>query len=139
LSRFWAAFACRLRLVRLHPHFSEAGEKRDSRFPVAVTFMTVTPVIKPPLVIYRPLRFQRKYGRCGVPRCFGIMAAVIIGLVFAAFPPKGSVLSGGALDRLCAAAAVTEDAGSVNHRSKKRPAFFSGIPRRNFSASANMS
>jgi len=68
--------------------------------PVAVTFMTAAPVINPVVILSTYYAFSGNLsvviGRVG----FGIMAAVIIGLIFMIWPPKSHVLSGGTLDRL---------------------------------------
>jgi uncharacterized membrane protein YraQ (UPF0718 family) len=74
--------------------------KKGVPLPVAVTFMTATPVINPVVILSTYYAFSGNM-RIVVGRvCFGLISAVLIGLAFALKPPKGAVLSGGTLDRL---------------------------------------
>jgi len=81
--------------------------------PVAVTFMTATPVINPVVILSTYYAFSGNLTIAIERVCFGIIAAVIIGLIFAIRPPKGHVLSGGALDRLMCSCGCYEDAESI--------------------------
>ena len=81
--------------------------------PVAITFMTVTPVINPVVILSTWYAFPGNLPVVVGRVCFGIIAAVLIGLIFAVLPPKGHVLSGGALDRLMCSCGCYEDAESV--------------------------
>lgn len=81
--------------------------------PVAVTFMTATPVINPVVILSTYYAFSGNMtiviGRVYI----GIITAIIIGLIFAIWPPKGKVLSGGALDRLMCGCGFYEDAEAI--------------------------
>lgn len=81
--------------------------------PVAITFMTATPVINPVVILSTYYAFSGNLTIVTGRVCLGIIAAVIIGLVFAIRPPKGHVLSGGALDRLMCSCGCYEDAESI--------------------------
>lgn len=60
--------------------------------PIAVTFMTATPVINPVVILSTYYAFSGNMTIVIGRVCFGIIAAVIIGLTFAVRPPKGHVL-----------------------------------------------
>ncbi|KPU43863.1 putative two-component membrane permease complex subunit [Oxobacter pfennigii] len=81
--------------------------------PVAVTFMAATPVINPVVILSTYYAFSGNMKIVVGRVFFGIIAAVIIGLIFALWPLKGQVLSGGALDRLMCSCGCYEDAESV--------------------------
>ncbi|MHB8061311.1 MAG: permease [Ruminiclostridium sp.] len=81
--------------------------------PVAVTFMTATPVINPVVILSTYYAFSGNRTIVIGRVCFGIIAAILIGLIFAVWPPKGHVLSGGALDRLMCSCGCYEDAESI--------------------------
>lgn len=87
--------------------------KKGIPLPVAVTFMTATPVINPVVILSTYYAFSGNTAIVIGRVCFGIVAAVIIGLFFAIWPPKRSVLSGGALDRLMCSCGCYEDAESI--------------------------
>lgn len=93
--------------------------KKGIPLPVAITFMAATPVINPVVILSTYYAFSGNMaivlGRVGL----GIAAAVIIGLFFAAWPPKGSALSGGALDRLMCSCGCYEDVDSITTLSGK--------------------
>lgn len=74
--------------------------RRGVPLPVAVTFMTVTPVINPVVIASTYYAFCGSLTIVAGRVCIGIVAAVLIGLSFALWPPKGEVLTGGALDGL---------------------------------------
>ncbi|MDR2606440.1 MAG: permease [Oscillospiraceae bacterium] len=98
--------------------------KKGIPLPVAVTFMAVAPVINPVVILSTYYAFSGNMtivlGRVGL----GIIAAVVVGLVFAIRPPKGTVLSGGALDRLMCNCGCYEDAESVTSFKGKVSLFF---------------
>lgn len=81
--------------------------------PVAVTFMTATPVINPVVILSTYYAFSGNLKIVVGRVCLGIMAAVLIGIIFAIRPPKGQILAGGALDRLMCSCGCYEDAESV--------------------------
>ena len=81
--------------------------------PVTVTFMTAAPVINPVVILSTYYAFSGNLtiviGRIGL----GVLAAVLIGISVAIRPPKGSVLAGGALDRMMCSCGCYEDAESI--------------------------
>lgn len=81
--------------------------------PVAVTFMTATPVINPVVILSTYYAFSGNLTIVIERVCFGMIAAILIGLIFAIWPPKGQVLSGGALDRLMCSCGCYGDAESI--------------------------
>jgi uncharacterized membrane protein YraQ (UPF0718 family) len=87
--------------------------KKGVPVPVAVTFMTATPVINPVVIFSTYYAFNGSLamvvGRVG----FGIISAILIGLAFSVWPHKGRVLSGGALDRLMCSCGCYEDVESI--------------------------
>lgn len=87
--------------------------KKGIPLPVAVTFMTATPVINPVVILSTYYAFNGKITIVIGRVCFGIIAAITIGVIFALWPPKGSLLSGGALDRLMCSCGCYEDAESI--------------------------
>jgi uncharacterized membrane protein YraQ (UPF0718 family) len=91
--------------------------------PVAVTFMTATPVINPVVILSTYYAFSGNLTVVIGRVCFGIAAAVIIGLIFAVWPSKGHVLSGGALDRLMCSCGCYEDAESITTFKEKAGLF----------------
>lgn len=88
--------------------------------PVAVTFMTAAPVINPVVILSTYYAFSGNLTIVIGRVCFGIIAAVIIGAIFAIRPVKdNNVLSGGTLDRLMCSCGCYEDAGSITTLSGK--------------------
>ncbi|ADY54526.1 Protein of unknown function DUF318, transmembrane [Syntrophobotulus glycolicus DSM 8271] len=87
--------------------------KKGIPLPAAVTFMTATPVINPVVILSTYYAFSGNLtvvlGRVGL----GIIAAVMIGLIFAVRPPQGRVLTGGTFDRLMCGCGCYEDAESI--------------------------
>ncbi len=81
--------------------------------PVAVTFMAAAPVINPVVILSTYYAFGGNFAVALARVGLGITAAVIIGLFFSAWPPKGPVLSGGALDRLMCSCGCYEDLDSA--------------------------
>jgi len=80
----------------------------------AVTFMTATPVINPVVIFSTYYAFGGNIKVVAMRVCLGIVAAVVIGLLFASrSSKKGGVLSGGALDRLMCSCGCYEDVESV--------------------------
>jgi len=82
--------------------------KKGIPIPTAVIFMTVTPIINPVVILSTWYAFGSVSIVVG-RMCFGIIAAVLIGLAFAILPPKGEVLSGGVLDGLMCSCGCYED------------------------------
>jgi uncharacterized membrane protein YraQ (UPF0718 family) len=87
--------------------------KKGIPLPVAVTFMTVTPVINPVVILSTYYAFSGNMAIVVGRICFGIVASTLIGLCFAIRPPKGHILSGGALDKLMCSCGCYEDADAV--------------------------
>ena len=87
--------------------------KKGIPLPVATTFMTATPVINPVVIISTYYAFNGNLKMVITRVVLGIIAAIIIGLVTAYKPPKDSVLSGGAIDRLMCSCGCYEDAQSI--------------------------
>lgn len=87
--------------------------------PVAITFMTATPVINPVVILSTYYAFSGNMAIVAGRVCFGMIAAIIIGLIFAIWPPKDSVLYGGTLDRLMCSCGCYEDAESITTFSGK--------------------
>lgn len=97
--------------------------KKGVPLPVAITFMTASPVINPVVILSTYYAFSGNIpmvaGRVGL----GIIAAVLIGLIFAVRPPKGPVLSGGALDRLMCSCGCYDGTESVTTFREKADLF----------------
>ncbi|HHV08752.1 MAG TPA: permease [Clostridiales bacterium] len=87
--------------------------KKGIPLPVAVTFMTATPVINPVVILSTYYAFGGNMRIVAGRVCYGIIASLIIGLTVATWPPKGQVLSGGVLDRLMCSCGCYEAAESV--------------------------
>jgi uncharacterized membrane protein YraQ (UPF0718 family) len=87
--------------------------KKGIPLPVAITFMTATPVINPVVILSTYYAFSGNLAVVLLRVCFGIIAAVVIGLFFAVYPPKGRILSGGMLDRLMCGCGCFENAESI--------------------------
>jgi uncharacterized membrane protein YraQ (UPF0718 family) len=75
--------------------------------------MTATPVINPVVMFSTYYAFNGSIGMVVGRVGFGIISAVLIGLAFSIWPPKGQVLSGGALDRLMCSCGFYEDVESI--------------------------
>jgi uncharacterized membrane protein YraQ (UPF0718 family) len=88
--------------------------KKGIPLPAAVTFMAATPVINPVVILSTYYAFSGNMTVVIGRVCLGILSAVIIGIAVGIRPPKGSVLSGGALDRLMCSCGCYEDAASVS-------------------------
>ncbi len=87
--------------------------KKGIPLPVAVTFMTATPVINPVVILSTYYAFGGNIKVVAGRVCYGIIASLVIGLIIATWPPKGQVLSGGVLDRLMCSCGCYEDAESI--------------------------
>ncbi|MDR2354783.1 MAG: permease [Clostridiales Family XIII bacterium] len=82
--------------------------------PTALTFMTVTPVINPVVILSTYYAFSGDMRIVIARICLGIVSAVLIGLAFALRPPKNAVLAGGAsAEFLCG---CYEDAEALTRR-----------------------
>ncbi len=81
--------------------------------PVAVTFMTATPVINPVVMLSTYYAFGGDMTVVIGRVCLGIICAILIGIFASRRSPKDQVLSGGALDRLMCSCGCYEDAESV--------------------------
>ncbi|MDR1962091.1 MAG: permease [Gracilibacteraceae bacterium] len=80
--------------------------------PAAVTFMTAAPVINPVVIFSTYHAFSGDMRIVALRVFIGLIAAVTVGLTFAAAPPKKQLLTGGILDRLMCGCGCAEDAGS---------------------------
>lgn len=87
--------------------------KKGIPIPTAVIFMTVTPIINPVVILSTWYAFGSIKIVAG-RMCFGIIAAILIGLAFAIRPPKGEVLSDGVLDGLMCSCGCYEDMEAAN-------------------------
>lgn len=87
--------------------------KKGVPLPAAVTFMTATPVINPVVILSTYYAFSGNMTFVLGRVCLGIISSVSVGLIFTVWPPKGPVLSGGALDRLMCSCGCYEEAESV--------------------------
>jgi len=88
--------------------------KKGVPLPVAVTFMTATPVINPVVILSTYYAFNGNIGFVLGRVGFGILCAVMIGLIFAILPGKGEVLSGGSMDRVMCSCGCYQEADSVS-------------------------
>ncbi|MPW26731.1 permease [Alkalibaculum sp. M08DMB] len=87
--------------------------KKGIPLPVAITFMTASPVINPVVILSTYYAFSGDLNIVIGRVALGIIASFIIGFVFAIRPPKGHVLSGGGLDRLMCSCGCYEDIESI--------------------------
>ena len=92
--------------------------------PAAITFMTVTPVINPVVILSTYYAFSGNMRIVIARVCLGIVSAVLIGLVFALRPPKDAILAGGALAGFLCGCGCYEDAESVRGFRGKLDLFF---------------
>jgi uncharacterized membrane protein YraQ (UPF0718 family) len=83
--------------------------KKGIPLPAAITFMTATPIINPVVMLSTYYAFGQSLTMVLARVGLGIAAAVVIGLTFALRPPKGAVLSGGALDGVMCSCGCYED------------------------------
>ncbi|MDR1573404.1 MAG: permease [Clostridiales Family XIII bacterium] len=98
--------------------------KKGVPLSAAVTFMLVSPVINPVVILSTYYAFSGNM-RVVIGRvCLGLISAVVIGLVFALRPPRDPVLAGGALDRFLCGCGCYEDAASVATARGKADLFF---------------
>lgn len=77
--------------------------KRGVPLSAAVTFMLATPVINPVVILSTYYAFGGDWGVVFSRAGLGLLAAVIIGLSFALFPPKKSILANGGTDKIMCA------------------------------------
>ncbi|MEA4849416.1 MAG: permease [Clostridiaceae bacterium] len=87
--------------------------KKGIPLPVAVTFMTATPVINPVVILSTYYAFSGNMTVVAGRICLGIISSVIIGVIIGIWPPKDHILSGGAFDRLMCSCGCYEDAESI--------------------------
>lgn len=87
--------------------------KKGIPLSAAVTFMTVSPVINPVVILSTYYAFSGDMSVVLSRVCLGIISSVIIGFSFELKPPKGTVLSGGVLDGLMCSCGCYENAESV--------------------------
>lgn len=69
--------------------------KKGIPVPVAVTFLTATPVINPVVLLSTYFAFNGNLRIVAVRAGLGILSAVLVGLFFAVFPSRGKTLSDG--------------------------------------------
>ena len=68
--------------------------------PVAITFVTVTPVINPVVILSTYYAFGGDLSVVLARVCFGIITSILICIAFILWPTKGGILSGGTVDRM---------------------------------------
>ncbi|MBU5255349.1 permease [Tissierella praeacuta] len=73
--------------------------KKGVPIPVAVTFMTATPVINPVVILSTYYAFNGNLSIVIGRVCFGVIGAILIGIIFAVWMPKGDILTDGSLGR----------------------------------------
>jgi uncharacterized membrane protein YraQ (UPF0718 family) len=83
--------------------------KKGVPIPVAITFMTATPVINPVVIFSTYYAFNNSMSIVIARVCFGIVAAVLIGIIFAIWPSKGNILTDGLLGRFICSCGCYED------------------------------
>lgn len=66
--------------------------------PVAVTFMTASPVINPVVILSTYYAFNGNMTIVAGRVCLGLVASILIGISMAVWPPRTQVLSGGRMD-----------------------------------------
>ncbi|NYB75814.1 permease [Sedimentibacter hydroxybenzoicus DSM 7310] len=79
----------------------------------AVTFMTVSPIINPVVILSTYYAFSGNMTIVLGRICLGIISSVIIGFSFELIPPKKNILNGGVLDGLMCSCGCYEDVESV--------------------------
>ncbi len=87
--------------------------KKGVPMSAAVTFMTVSPVINPVVILSTYYAFSGDISVVLNRVCIGIISSVIIGLSFELKPVKKNILSGGAMNGLMCSCGCYEDAESV--------------------------
>lgn len=86
--------------------------KKGVPVPVAVTFLTATPVINPVVMLSTYYAFNGSLRIVAVRVGLGIISALLIGFYFACWPAKGKILSSGFDGIMCSCGCYTT-AGSV--------------------------
>lgn len=79
----------------------------------AVTFMTVSPIINPVVILSTYYAFSGNMSIVVGRICLGIISSVIIGFSFEFRPPEKNVLNGGVLDGLMCSCGCYEDSESI--------------------------
>ncbi len=93
--------------------------KKGVPMPVAVTFMTVTPVINPVVILSTWYAFNGNIGIIFGRVAFGIISAILIGLLFGIFPSEEDLPAGGTLDGLmCSCGCYTEMDTATSFKAK---------------------
>ncbi len=87
--------------------------KKGIPLPAAITFMTVSPVINPVVILSTYYAFGGDSSIVIARVCLGIISSVTIGLIFALHPPKDQVLSKGKLDKIMCSCNFYEDTESI--------------------------
>lgn len=93
--------------------------KKGIPLPVAITFMTATPVINPVVMLSTYYAFNGNIRIVMTRVALGIVASVLIGLLFALRPSKKQMLSGGAFDQLMCSCGCYEDTETITTFSGK--------------------
>lgn len=81
--------------------------KKGIPVPVAVTFLTAAPVINPVVMLSTYYAFNGSLRVVAVRVGLGILAALLIGLFFSAWPSKNELLSGGFDGAMCSCGCYT--------------------------------
>ncbi len=93
--------------------------KKGVPLPVAVTFMTATPVINPVVILSTWYAFNGNMGIVFGRVALGIIAAILIGLLFIIFPSREEMRSDNGLDSvLCSCGCYTELAPESTFKEK---------------------
>lgn len=87
--------------------------KKGIPLPAAVTFMTVSPVINPVVLLSTYYAFNGSWYMVLSRAFLGIVAAMVIGLTFALRPPRGPVLTAGAGGMFCACGCFGEESAPM--------------------------
>lgn len=98
--------------------------KKGIPLPVALTFMTATPVINPVVILSTYYAFNGDISIVVSRICFGILAGVTIGVIFEILPKKYEILSGGSLDRFMCSCGCYEDIETISSLKGKISLFF---------------
>lgn len=97
--------------------------KKGVPMSAAVTFMTVSPIINPVVILSTYYAFNGDVSVVLSRVCIGIISSVIIGLSFELKPVKKSILSGGMMNGLMCSCGCYGDAESVTTPKEKLELF----------------
>jgi uncharacterized protein len=92
--------------------------KKGVPVPVAVTFLTSTPVINPVVMLSTYYAFNGSLKIVAVRVGLGIVSSLLIGLYFAGWPAKGQILSNGFDGLMCSCGCYTGDASATGAKGR---------------------